>query len=93
MFFIFQLLGTAELSTDHVASLHDKIDRKTDVEQHNENVTSQYELQLHTNLDGMKESIKMFAEKQTVMSEQIRGNIGRIILLGTSLKTIKKNWY
>ncbi|XP_059930075.1 kinesin-like protein KIF11 isoform X2 [Gadus macrocephalus] len=62
-----QLLSTAQESTHHVSGLHDKLDRKTQVEQHNSGVQQSFSQRMDGVFSSMQSSIALQSGRQQSM--------------------------
>ncbi|KAK7109010.1 hypothetical protein V1264_013129 [Littorina saxatilis] len=75
-----ELLGTTESSIGDVHGLHAKLDRKRNVEQHNQEVQMTFQERFHSNLGAMKQEVMDFTNGYHTVNTQT------VEALGSALK-------
>uniref|UniRef100_A0A8C5FBR3 Kinesin-like protein n=1 Tax=Gadus morhua TaxID=8049 RepID=A0A8C5FBR3_GADMO len=76
-----QLLSTAQESTHHVSGLHDKLDRKTQVEQHNSGVQQSFSQRMDGVFSSMQSTIALQSSKQQSMFSSYSQAVGELLCL------------
>lgn len=77
---LFQLLATVEASTGDVSGLHEKLDRKKAVEQHNAEVQQDFAGRMQADFNQMQKSIEEQSARHQGMLSLYSGSVGEFAL-------------
>ena len=90
---LLQLLGTAESSISDVHGLHAKLDRKRNVEAHNQQAQMTFQERFHSNLDAMRQEVAAFTDSYHAVNTQAVDTLGALarIVTGCS-KCLSHQW-
>ena len=72
-----QLLQTTESSIGDVHGLHAKLDRKRNVEAHNQEAQSTFQQRFHSNLQDMRQEVTDFTDKYHALNKQTVDTLGK----------------
>ena len=78
--FCVQLLHTAEESTSDVSGLHAKLDRKHNVEKHNETAQEEFQRRFHEDIKKMQNSLKSYTKNQTQSLTTLKSDMSKYLM-------------